>query len=165
MTAHPTPQPIEAKQFWPALGNRACGVTLVTAQGPEGPAGFLALSVTHLTASPPVLMLSISKTTSALAAIAHSRAFAVNYLGREDEALANMFGGKTELKGADRFDPALWTTLNTGAPALRNAIGVVDCVLDELIERHNTLIALGVIVGFTGRKDGAPLVHFRGAYQ
>lgn len=159
------PSAIDPKLFWPALSSRACGVTLVTARGDAGPAGFLALSVTHLTADPPVLMLSVSKTTSALAAIESARHFAVNYLAREDEALADVFGGKTALKGADRFDPALWTTMKTGAPVLKHALGAIDCTLDELIERHNTFIALGRIVAFESRKEGEPLIHFRGAYR
>ena len=41
----------------------------MTARGTAGPAGFLALSATHLTASPPTMMVSIGLTTSALAAV------------------------------------------------------------------------------------------------
>lgn len=45
---------IDAKTFWKAIGCRAIGVAIVTAKGADGPAGFLALSATHLSASPPM---------------------------------------------------------------------------------------------------------------
>jgi flavin reductase (DIM6/NTAB) family NADH-FMN oxidoreductase RutF len=44
-------------------------VAIVTARGTAGPAGFLALSATHLSPSPPMMMVSISYTTSALGAV------------------------------------------------------------------------------------------------
>ena len=34
---------IDVKTFWRALGERAIGATIVTAQGADGPAGFLGL--------------------------------------------------------------------------------------------------------------------------
>lgn len=155
---------IEPKTFWRALAPRAVGVAVVTARGASGPAGFLALSVTHLTANPPTLMVSIGKSTSALATILETGHFAVNFLARSDEALADIFGGKTELMGAERFDPELWTELATGAPVLKQACGTLDCVLSETIERHATMIALGRIVAHTDNAGRSPLVHFRGAY-
>ena len=62
---------IDAKTFWKAIGCRAIGVAIVTAKGTDGPAGFLALSATHLSASPPMMMVSIGLTTSALGAVRH----------------------------------------------------------------------------------------------
>lgn len=155
---------IEPKTFWRAFAPRAAGVAVVRAQGASGPAGFLALSVTHLTANPPTLIVSVSKSTSALPAILEAGHFAVNYLARSDQELADIFGGKAGLRGAARFDPLLWTTLATGAPVLKQACGALDCVLCETIERHDTIIAFGRIVAHTDDADHLPLVHFRGAY-
>jgi flavin reductase (DIM6/NTAB) family NADH-FMN oxidoreductase RutF len=158
-------QPIEPRQFWTALSGRAVGAAVVTASTDGLPAGFLALSVTHLTANPPTLLVSIGASTSALATVRRAGHFAVNYLAQEDAALADVFGGKSPLKGADRFDPARWGTLATGAPVLHGAIGAVDCVVEELITRHETVIALGTVVAFRNREDGRPLVTFRGRYE
>ena len=107
---------INAKAFWQTLGQRAIGVSIVTARGADGPAGFLALSATHVTAGPPSMLVSIDDRTSALAAVLHGRHFAVNYLPADAEDLAGIFGGKTDVKGADRFKVDEWDTLNSGAP-------------------------------------------------
>ena len=154
---------IDAKTFWKAIGNRAIGAAVVTARGSAGPAGFLALSATHLTASPPTMMVSIGLTTSALAAVRENKAFAINYLPKGREDLAREFGGGGTLKGADRFAAGEWGTMVTGAPTLNEAVGVIDCQLEEMIERHATVIALGRVVAWTG-STLEPLVSFRGGW-
>ena len=81
--------------------------------------------------------------------------------GRDD--LVKEFGGGGTLKGADRFRPGDWTELKTGAPALVDAVGVIDCHLEELKESQGAVIALGLVVAYTsGTKD--PLISFRGGY-
>jgi len=155
---------IDAKTFWRALGSRAIGVAIVTAKGANGPAGFLALSATHLTADPPTMLVSIGQKTSALPVILEAKHFAINYIGRDREDLAREFGGQGTLKGADRFAAGEWTTLATGAPVLNGAVGVLDCELEETIERHATMIAIGTIKAFTQNSTIQPLISFAGRY-
>ena len=155
---------IDAKTFWRALGSRATGVVVATAQGADGPAGFLALSATHVTADPPTMLVSIDKRTGALAAVLHGRHFALNFLPRGDQALAEMFGGRGETRGADRFAPERWDVLTTGAPVLNDAVGAIDCVLEETMERFGVIIAIGRVVDGVVR-EGEPLLFFRGAYR
>src|SRR5690349_21506684 len=154
---------IDVKTFWKAIGCRAIGVAIVTARGTEGPAGFLALSATHLTASPPMMMVSIGLTTSALAAVRQGNHFAINYVPKGSDALVKEFGGGGQLKGADRFVPGAWSTLKSGAPTLVDSVGVIDCSLDEMIERHGTVIALGKVIAYSA-SDRAPMISFRGGY-
>jgi flavin reductase (DIM6/NTAB) family NADH-FMN oxidoreductase RutF len=155
---------IDPKTFWRTLGQRAIGSTIVTARSSEGPAGFLGLSATHITADPPLMLVSIDKRTAALAAVLAARHFAVNFLPRDASALAESFGGKGELKGAARFAAGAWIELTTGAPVLKNALGAMDCTLEETIERHGICIAIGCVVDVLIAEGGAPLVHFRGGY-
>jgi flavin reductase (DIM6/NTAB) family NADH-FMN oxidoreductase RutF len=155
---------IDAKSFWRAIGQRAIGSTIVTARSAEGPAGFLGLSATHLCAEPPLMLVSIDKRTSALPAVLAAGHFAVNFLGRDASAIADMFGGKGALKGAARFETGSWGTLTTGAPVLLDAIGAIDCKLEETIERHGVCIAIGRVVDVLNGSSGHPLIHFRGGF-
>ncbi len=156
---------IDAKSFWRALGMRAVGVTIVTAQGPDGPAGFLALSATHVTADPPSMLVSIDDRTQALKAVLASRAFVINYLSAGEQALADSFGGKGTLKGADRFEPGRWQSLVTGAPVFAGAIGVIDCRLEETFRYHGTTIAVGRVAAFHLSEASEALVFYRGQYR
>lgn len=158
------PPAVDIRGFWKLIGHRATAVTVVTAAGEGGPAGFLALSSTHLTASPPMMMVSVDAKTSALETIRAAKHFAINMLPEGDCELADSFGGKGDLKGAQRFTTRPWGKLVTGAPALEGAVAVIDCELDELIERHGAVIAIGRIVGFRTADAVKPLVFFGGSY-
>jgi flavin reductase (DIM6/NTAB) family NADH-FMN oxidoreductase RutF len=155
---------IDAKAFWRAMGNRATGSTVVTAATADGPAGFLGLSATHVCADPPLMLVSIDKRTSALQTILAARHFALSFLPKDAADMADNFGGKGPRRGADRFESGKWGTLTTGAPVLLDAVGAIDCVLEETIERAGVVIAIGRVVDVLQGTATAPLVHFRGAF-
>ena len=157
-------KPIDAKTFWRALGARASGVVVATARGRDGPAGFLALSATHVTADPPTMLVSIDRRTAALDAVLHAKHFALNFLAAGDQALAEMFGGRGDTRGAARFAPERWGTLATGAPILNDAVGAIDCMLEDTMERSGVVIAIGRVADVVVR-EGEPLLFFRGAYR
>ena len=93
-----------------------------------------------------------------------ARHFAINYLGRDALALADMFAGKSAIKGAARFEQGRWGTLTTGAPVFADAIGVLDCELEKTIEHFATTIAIGRVVDLVARGSGDPLIYFRGGF-
>lgn len=159
---HHSAPPVDAKTFWRTLGQRAIGMTIVTAADEHGPAGFLGLSAAHVSASPPTLLVSIDSKTSALTTVRASRHFAVNFIGSEAGSVADAFSGKSGLTGSDRFVEAEWTKLVTGAPVYRAALGAFDCIVDEIIERGSISIVIGTAVSAVSREDGSPLVFFRG---
>jgi flavin reductase (DIM6/NTAB) family NADH-FMN oxidoreductase RutF len=156
---------IDAKAFWRALGQRAIGSTIVTARSADGPAGFLGLSASHISADPPLMLASIDKRTSALQTVLAARHFAVNFLPSDASEIADLFGGKGTLKGADRFNIGQWQTLTTGAPVLANALGAMDCTLEDTIERGGICIVVGRVVDVLVGSGGSPLIHFRGGYM
>ena len=156
---------IDAKAFWRALGQRAIGSTIVTARSADGPAGFLGLSASHISADPPLMLASIDKRTSALQTVLAARHFAVNFLPSDASEIADLFGGKGTLKGADRFNVGRWQTLTTGAPVLANALGAMDCTLEDTIERGGICIVIGRVVDVLVGNGGNPLIHFRGGYM
>jgi len=162
--AQPADTIIDPRAFWRAVGNRATGSTVVTARSDDGPAGFLGLSATHVCADPPLMLVTIDKRTTALQTILAVRHFALNFLPREAAAIADMFGGKGPQKGGARFETGRWGTLKTGAPILLGAVGAIDCRLEEAIERHGVVIAIGRVVEVRDGTAGAPLIHFRGGY-
>ncbi|HWK97371.1 MAG TPA: flavin reductase family protein [Pseudolabrys sp.] len=158
-------KPVDSKRFWQTLSERATGVTIVTARGSGGPAGFLGLSASHVCADPPTVLVSIDDNTSALAAVLESRAFAINFLPAGARDVADRFGFKSAVKGAERFEEGRWGRLTTGAPVLNDALGAFDCVLEETIRRGTTTIAIGRVVDLAAKGEGDPLVIFRGQYR
>lgn len=156
---------IDVKSFWRTLGERATGITIVTTRGVEGPAGFLGLSASHVCADPPTMLVSIDDRTSALSAVLESRAFAINYLPASARDVADIFSGKSQLKGADRFETGRWSTLASGAPVFNDALGVFDCTLETTYRHGNTTIAIGRVIDLIAKGSGEPLLFFRGQYR
>ncbi|MBN43262.1 MAG: flavin reductase [Alphaproteobacteria bacterium] len=155
---------IDIGAFWQAIGKRAVAATVVSACGSAGPAGFLGLSATHVCANPPTMLVSIDARTSALRAIQESEHFAINYLPLGANEVVDLFSGKADVKGPDRFETGKWGVLATGAPVFQGAVGVMDCRLQETLERHDTIIALGTVAAIGGDPDAKPLVYFGGGY-
>ncbi|MGB0659852.1 MAG: flavin reductase family protein [Mangrovicoccus sp.] len=146
--------------FWRALGERAIGACLVTAQSADGPKGFLGLSAAHISADPARMSVSVGGASSALPGILESRHFAINILSQEDQALAEIFGGK----GEKPFEPGKWDRLATGAPVLKCALAVFDCALEKVIELDGTALLIGQVQALSAKDDGAPLIYFRGGF-
>ncbi|MEJ0015928.1 MAG: flavin reductase family protein [Acetobacteraceae bacterium] len=153
---------IDGKAFWTALGQRATGMTVVTADSDDGPTGFLGLSAAHVTANPPTMLVSVDRKTSALAGIQSRRHFAVNFLPANATKVADAFGGRAGVSGAARFADGEWRTLATGAPVYGEALGVFDCAVEEILERGDIFIIIGKVVAVASRSDGDPLIFFRG---
>lgn len=153
---------IDPGTFWRTLGQRVTGMTVVTANSDQGPVGFLGLSASHVTANPPTMLVSIDHRTGALDGVLSRGHFAINFLDADAGHVADAFGGKSGLSGAERFEEGAWTTLATGAPVYRAALGVFDCEVDKVVEYGTTSIVIGRVAAIAVREDGDPLVFFRG---
>jgi len=149
------------KEFWGTLGMRAIGATVVTVKGESGPKGFLGLSASHVSASPPIMLVSLDKSNSSLEDIRKAGHFAVNYLPAEAESLLAAFGGRTDEDRERRFRDGEWKSLSTGAPVYGQALGAFDCKVTQLVDCGQTTVVIGEVVDFvTG--SGKPLVLFKG---
>jgi flavin reductase (DIM6/NTAB) family NADH-FMN oxidoreductase RutF len=57
-----------------------------------------------------------------------------------------------------------WTTSNTGAPILTEALGWVDCRIVHAYEGGDHVIYVGEVEAADAHDD-APLLHFGGKYR
>jgi flavin reductase (DIM6/NTAB) family NADH-FMN oxidoreductase RutF len=155
---------VDQRTFWRLVGQRAVGVSIVTAADAAGPAGFLGLSATHLSADPPLMMVSVDHRTSALTTIEAAGHFAINYLPKGAANLADIFGGKAGVSGAARFEHGSWTAGSTGAPTLAGAVCTLECRTVDRIAREGVTIVIGRVVDFHLTTVAEPLIAFQGSY-
>lgn len=155
--------PVEATNLKQAMRGLAGGVTVITAGRGDDRTGATVTSATSLSVAPPTMIVNINLTSSTWPVIRRHGHFCVNVLGQHHHAIADRFAGRGGVKGAERYAGAEWTTLATGASALVGALAVVDCELEEAIERHSHAILLGrvreIVIG-----DGPSLVYANGRY-
>ena len=152
---------MNARAFRDAIGHFPTGVTVVTATGPDGPAGMTTNAVTSLSLDPLLLLVCFESRSRTLAVVRASRRFAVNVLRAEDADLAAVFASKRV--GAEKF-AAVTHTESHGVPVLDRALAWIACELRELRPAGDHEIGIGEVLGTGIGEDGDPLVFYRGGY-
>ena len=125
------------------MASFASGVTAITTREADQCMGLIATSVCSLSAAPPSLIICVNKSASAHDVILRQKYFAVNLLADNQKSVAQRFAS---YKGADRFEPALWTSLSTGAPILRDALVAFDCTVLAVHDGFSHSIIVGEII-------------------
>lgn len=115
------------------------GVAVITADAGEGPVALTATSVSSVSASPPLLIFSISSHASAAATFAAAKTVVVHLLGAPDLPLAQL----AATSGVDRFaDADRWSRLVTGEPVYHGVRAWIRCaVIERMDAGGSTVIA------------------------
>src|SRR4029077_18709158 len=94
---------MEAVDFRRLMGFWATGVSVITAQGDEGPAGATANALSSLSLDPPLALVCFDLSSRTLAAVRESERFCLNMLSAGQEDVSRLFATKTsqEEKFAD----------------------------------------------------------------
>lgn len=169
MNARPTtaadPAPLEAGRFREAMSRVPGAVHVVTTRAGAERAGFTATAVTAVSDHPPTLLVCANAASDSTQALVRNGIFCVNALSWEDEPVASVFAGRTELRGEARFAHGRWTALATGAPALETALVSFDCRLlsAELVGTHH--VAIGEVVDVRVGRHARALVYRERAFH
>ncbi|HUR86143.1 MAG TPA: flavin reductase family protein [Solirubrobacteraceae bacterium] len=152
---------MNAREYRDTIGHFCTGVTVVTASGPDGPAGLTTNAVTSLSLDPLLLLVCFERNSRTLATVRISKRFAVNILRVGDEDLAEVFASKRV--GREKFERVTHTEAH-GVPVLDSALAWIACSLRELHDGGDHVIGIGEVVGIGAGEEGAPLVYHRGRY-
>jgi flavin reductase len=156
---------VEAPIFREAMSLYGSAVHIVTTDGPGGKTGFTATAICSVSDNPPTLLVCLNRKSQGSPLLAANRVFCVNTLGAAQEALSNVFAGRTGATLADRFQVGEWTTLATGAPVLSSAIVACDCRVVEIkaVASHNVIF--GVVEAVHLGTAGPALVYHGRVYK
>ena len=143
-----------------ALGCFGTGVTVITARHDGQDVGMTCNSFSSVSLSPRLVLWSIRKEASSLAAFTGAGGFMVNVLAQNQQATALQFARGSM---AERF---------AGVPAQRQAserlrlsgtVAWFDCDLHQLVDAGDHLIVLGAVRDF-GCQDGPALAFNRSQF-
>ncbi|AWK74342.1 flavin reductase [Rhodococcus oxybenzonivorans] len=130
-------------------------VSVVTAMDGERPHGTTVSAFTSLSMTPPMVLVSLDRSSALLGIIQRSGRFGVNILGSAQSAAATAFA----CKGADKFADTPWTRVS-GVPRLDGAPGWVVCDASAFVEGGDHILILGDVREAVAH-DGPPLTYFR----
>lgn len=149
-------------QFRAAMRRLAASVSIVVAQGDDGPVGMAATSITSLTIDPPAILVCVNRATSLHALLEPAAPLSISLLSRDQKEVSAAFGGA--LRGSERFRVGTWKNGSNGLPQLGGAQANLDCVIDAMLAyaTHSIVIARVLDVRLGG--DVAPLIYQDGGY-
>lgn len=150
---------VDSDRFREGMSRVAGAVHVVATRAASGRAGFTATAVTAVSDHPPSLLVCANAGSESARSVIEAGIFSVNTLAWDDEPLASVFAGRTELRGEARFEDDRWQTLETGAPILDGALVAFDCrvVSAEIVGTHHVVI--GAVVGVRIGRGGRALVY------
>lgn len=155
--------PVDRARFRELAGSFPTGVTIVTTVDEHGgPRGLTTQTFLGLSTEPPLVLVSLERSSRTLAALRGSRVFVVNFLKVGSEDLSTRFATKAD----DKFAGVRWEASRVagGAPILVDAItAFAECTVTEMIEQGDHVMFVGSVEGGTVI-GGAPLLYYRRTY-
>ena len=139
------------------------GLYVLTAESADGQVAAATVNwVTQASFEPPLVVVGTKMDSMVYSVIKASRAFALNVLGKGQQALAFTFF-KSVSRDGDLISGERVRRGTTGAPLLEKAPAFAECKLVETIERGDHAVVIGEVVGAgvnvqpAGRPDDATL--------
>ena len=150
-------------EFTSALSLAANGVAIVTTNGSAGQAGLTVSSVCSVCAEPALILACVNTDNEFCKMAEANGVLAINLLTVNQADLSNVFAGFGADPDADRFLSGKWDSLNTGAPALIDALVTLDCTIDSHRIHGTHTVYMGRVVAV--RSNDAPaLVYSQRSY-
>ena len=151
----------EPARFRAAMGMLPTGVTIVTASGPDGPAGATANAVCSLSIEPMLMLACLDRGSRTLLAVQAANRFGISVLHAGQEGIAGAFATKAPV--AEKWTGVAWSERD-GIPAIDGALVQVACELHDVIAGGDHVIVTGEVTDLA-MTDGDPLVFHAGAYR
>ena len=159
--------------FRSALGRFATGVTIITtrstdADGAQRWLGFTASSFNSVSLDPPLVLWSLARSASSLAAFLDIPHYAINVLASDQIALSRRFGSSRRADGEpsvlDRFDGIAWQEGSRGAPILAGCCAWFECFNRSRYDEGDHVIFVGEVER-CGYDEREPLIFQAGDYH
>ncbi|WP_433207307.1 flavin reductase family protein [Nocardia sp. CA-107356] len=142
------------------LGHFPSGIVVITADGPEGPAGFTCQSFASLSLDPPLITFSPARSSTTWPRIREIGAFCINVLAEDHEHHSARFARS----GTDKFAGVDWTPTPSGAPLLPGVSAWIDCELWKEYDGGDHTIVVGRVRHLAAHPARLPLLFYRGGY-
>jgi 3-hydroxy-9,10-secoandrosta-1,3,5(10)-triene-9,17-dione monooxygenase reductase component len=140
-----------------ALGSFATGVTVVTTRAADGKdVGRTANSFSSVSLDPPMILWSLSKTSSSFEDYRQAKHFAVHILSSEQSDISGLFASKTD----EKFEGLTVERGEDGIPLLKDCAARFECRTAYQYEGGDHVIFVGEITGFA--HSGTPPLIFHG---
>jgi flavin reductase (DIM6/NTAB) family NADH-FMN oxidoreductase RutF len=148
--------------FRAIMGRWATGVSVVTTRDGTLDAGLTVNAFLSVSLQPPSVLVSLKDDADTLPPLERSRAFAVNVLSADQQAVSERFA--RTIPSAEKFRDLPFHRGTTGAALIDGTLGALECRVLTLTTAFDHRLILGKVVGLETGPDGPPLLFFRSGY-
>lgn len=156
---------VERQAFLASMSAFPTGVTIVTTLDDDGSAcGLTCNAFMSVSAEPPLVLVSVDKTSNTLPALRRARRFVINFLAAGRQELAMLCASKQ----SDKFHGIAWrASSHHGLPVLHeDSVAHVCCDVVEEIEAGDHVLLLGHVRDVSPPEpDAVPLLYFQRTFD
>jgi flavin reductase (DIM6/NTAB) family NADH-FMN oxidoreductase RutF len=148
------------REFRDALAQFATGVAIICAPGPHDRfVGFTANSFNSVSLDPPLVLWSLNRRATSLAAFERAGHYAINVLAHDQTDLARRFSRPH----ADRFQDVDYRLGRAGVPLIAGCVAWFECRHHAQHRAGDHVLFIGAVES-CGRAKGAGLVFHHGRF-
>jgi flavin reductase (DIM6/NTAB) family NADH-FMN oxidoreductase RutF len=152
---------VTSQEFRRACGRFATGVTVATVLDAEGtPHGLTVSSFAAVSLAPPLILVCLGHTASAIHHFRTATYFGINVLAGSQQPLSDRFSRP----GQGRFDGLEWQPGASGVPLLPGVLAAIECAVHRIVPMGDHDILVGEML-HAEVTEGEPLLHFSGSYR
>jgi flavin reductase (DIM6/NTAB) family NADH-FMN oxidoreductase RutF len=148
------------EEYRDAVRHFASGVTIITVGSGGELHGMTASSFASVSLEPPLILVSMDKSSHTNEMIQSTGVFAVNILERSQEEVARTFARS----GDKTFDDLPHRVGPVGAPLLEGSLTWLECRTTQVVDGGDHDILIAEVLA-TGGAEGEPLVYYDRAYR
>lgn len=159
---------VSDEQLREAMRRWATGVTVVTAAHGNVHHGMTVSSFTSVSLEPPLILVSLERSTRTRQLVLDAAFFGVNILHAGQEEISDRFAGRIS-DVEDRFAGLEYQTMESGAPRLNGVLASFDCRVAAVIEMSTHTIIVGHVTAVYAppldEGDQDPLLYYNRSYR
>ncbi|MDT0682177.1 flavin reductase family protein [Roseicyclus sp. F158] len=159
MTHTLTDDAVDPRALRDCCGRFASGVTVVTTRTDEGDHGMTISAFMSVSLDPPLIAISVGRTSRMLGRLRTSGRFAVNVLAQHMRPHALHFAGKPDASLASLIED------RSGVPVLQSAAAILIADVAQEVEAGDHTLFIGHVRHLDHDPEAAPLLHHAGQFR
>jgi 3-hydroxy-9,10-secoandrosta-1,3,5(10)-triene-9,17-dione monooxygenase reductase component len=148
--------------FRGVLGHFCSGVTIVAAQHDGRPVGFTCQSFFSVSIDPPLVAISVAKTSTTYPLIRSVGTMVINVLASDQQSISLAFSRS----GTDKWAGVSWLPGRVSRdPIIDGAVASLECSVDSESDAGDHIVVLARVHHLCADSDRRPLLFYQGAYH
>lgn len=147
------------------MRNWASGVTIVTAKDGDQFHGMTVSAFTSISLLPPLVLVSLEKTSRTHDMVQNSQHFGVTVLAEDQKDISDRFAGRIPAMDDNRFLGLAIETLTSGAPFIVGGLAYLDCHIVHTYDTGLHTLFVGEVDALCTAQTAKPLLYHDQDYR